>query len=469
MQVIKNFIFRTKYGLNLIIFELNLKFITMSISFFTQSIKDPAAIYVRVREANIDAKTNTGLLVNRESFNKGEIKLHRIPSKALSKDKKILHKKNSYLNELQVKLDAIKNKVSYLLNNRDDKDVIDSTWLKEALNPNEDLIDLPNQLSLYFEKFLEFKKSSLKSSTIKKNRSILKRVIKYEEEHGRVLIHDINNRFSKLFQLWCDNVGYDHNTKLKTLKVIKTVCNHAADNGISVHPQLPTITKGLRYKNSEHVHLSFTEIEQITKTEMPSVHLETAKDWLIISCYTAQRVSDFLRFTKDKVISMEGMDFLDISQEKTDEPVLIPLTTEVKKILDKRGGDFPPIFTNNVESNKAYYNKLIKKVCESAGIDNTVSAKLKNHKTNRYETKEVPKFKAVSTHIGRRSFATNYYGKINSALLIAATGHASEQQFLRYVGKTGTQNALALAIEMRKLARNNNEEPKLKVVKKKAN
>ena len=163
------------------------------------------------------------------------------------------------------------------------------------------------------------------------------------------------------------------------------------------------------------------------------------------------------------------MDFLDISQEKTDEPVLIPLTAEVKRILDKRGGDFPPIFTKNVESNKAYYNKLIKKVCEIAGIDNTVTAKLKNHKTNRYETKEVPKYKAVSTHIGRRTFATNYYGKINSALLIAATGHASEQQFLRYVGKTGTQNALALAIEMRKLARNNKEEPKLKVVKNKAN
>ena len=71
----------------------------------------------------------------------------------------------------------------------------------------------------------------------------------------------------------------------------------------------------------------------------------------------------------------------------------------------------------------------------------------------------------ISGFIGRRSFATNYYGKINSALLISATGHASEQQFLRYVGNTGTQNALALAKEMRKFARNKNQEPKLTVVK----
>ena len=144
---------------------------------------------------------------------------------------------------------------------------------------------------------------------------------------------------------------------------------------------------------------------------------------------------------------------------------MIPLSQEVTAILEKRNGDFPPIFSLNIESNKAIYNKLIKGVCRLAGINEVVSSKLKNHETKRYEIRNTPKYNAVSTHIGRRSFATNYYGKINSALLIAATVHASEQQFLRYVGKTGTQNALALAKEMRRLARNENQEPKLTVVK----
>lgn len=282
-------------------------------------------------------------------------------------------------------------------------------------------------------------------------------------------MHNVDNKFSKLFQLWCDEVGYDHNTKLKTLKVIKTVCNHASESGVFTNPQLATITKGLRYKKTEHIHLNFDELQQIIDKDLDNERLINAKDWLIISCYTAQRVSDFLRFTKDKVISLEGMSFLDISQEKTEEPVLIPLSQEVTEILEKRDGNFPPVFSKNVESNKAIYNKLIKEVCRLAGINDKVLAKLKNKETNRYEIRNTPKYNAVSTHIGRRSFATNYYGKINSALLIAATGHASEQQFLRYVGKTGTQNALALAKEMRRFARNENQEPKLTVVKNASN
>jgi len=438
----------------------------MSLKFYIQSKKNPAAIYVRIREGNfIDAKANTNLLINQESFHNGYIRYNKIPIGANEKLKQEIQEKNNHLIELQNILDVLKSNIANLLNNRNTDELIDSRWLNEVINPTIDSVELPNELSKYFSKFLEFKKSSLKRSTIKKLGSIKNRIIKYEEKHGRVYIHYVDNKFSKLFQLWCDEVGYDHNTKVKTLKVVKTVCNHAFENGLRTSHQLGFITKGLKYKKTEHIHLSFDEIEKIIQTEMNNERLNTAKDWLIISCFTAQRVSDFLRFTKNKIITLEGMTFLDISQEKTDEPVLIPLSNEVVSILDKREGEFPPVFSNNVESNKAIYNKLIKEVCRFSKINNTVSAKLKNHKTKRYEIRKVPKYIAVSTHIGRRSFATNYYGKINSALLIAATGHASEQQFLRYVGKTGTQNALALAKEMRRFARTRNQEPKLTVVK----
>jgi len=441
----------------------------MAISFYLQSKKNPASLYVRIREGIIDAKANTNLKVNHEEFFKGKIKYIKSPIGASAKIKKEIQDKNNFLIELQGNLDSLKSNLTNLLNNRKKNEQIDSRWLNDVINPTSTLIELPNELSKYFSKFIEFKKSSLKPSTIKKLGSIKNRVVRYEESRGRVYIHNVDTKFSKLFQLWCDEEGYDHNTKLKTLKVIKTVCNHASENGLSISSQLGTITKGLRYKKAEHIHLNFDELKQIIDTDVDNERLSIAKDWLIISCYTAQRVSDFLRFTKNKVITLEGMDFLDISQKKTEEPVLIPLSQEVTKILEKRNGDFPPIFSQNIESNKAIYNKLIKNVCRLSGINEIVAAKLKNKETKRYEIRNTPKYNAVSTHIGRRSFATNYYGKINSALLISATGHASEQQFLRYVGKTGTQNALALAKEMRKLAMKEHKEPKLKIVKSEAN
>ena len=69
----------------------------------------------------------------------------------------------------------------------------------------------------------------------------------------------------------------------------------------------------------------------------------------------------------------------------------------------------------------------------------------------------------MSSHIGRRSYATNYYGKINTALLISATGHSSEMQFLRYVKAKPTANAKELAKQMQALSKRN--ETPMRVIK----
>ncbi len=437
----------------------------MPITFYLQSEKNPAPIYVRIREGKgIDAKAKSQYSVNPDHFKKGRVKLHKNISGASSAVKKEIQEKNNTLNALQKDLDDLRDYVAKLLNNRKDYETINTQWLKNVLNPRKE-DDLPEDLVSYFDYYLEVKKNNLRASTIKKNKVFKNRIKKYELDEGLVYIKEVNNKFAHRLQRWCIKENYAHNTIVKTLKVILTVCNHAKENGIITHQELPLITKGNKYKNVDHIHLNFVELEQISKTKIKDDATDNARDWLIISCYTAQRVSDFLKFSQKDILEMEGMKFLNISQEKTEKPVLIPLTEKVIEILNKRNGDFPPIFSKNSESNKTIYNRLIKDVCRLAKINEKVTAHKKNKKTNRYESKEMEKYKAVSTHIGRRSYATNYYGKIDTSLLIGATGHASEGQFLRYVGKTGNQNALSLAKAMRELARQEGREPEMKVIK----
>jgi len=50
----------------------------------------------------------------------------------------------------------------------------------------------------------------------------------------------------------------------------------------------------------------------------------------------------------------------------------------------------------------------------------------------------------VSTHICRRSFATNHYGKLPTPVLMAITGHQTEKMFLKYIGKSAKDNAETL-------------------------
>lgn len=79
---------------------------------------------------------------------------------------------------------------------------------------------------------------------------------------------------------------------------------------------------------------------------------------------------------------------------------------------------------------------------------------------------EFPKYQLVSTHICRRSFATNHYGKLPTPVIMAVTGHTTEKMFLNYIGKTAKDNAKELQKywNIQEL-KNSQKEPRLNVVK----
>jgi transposase-like protein len=52
-------------------------------------------------------------------------------------------------------------------------------------------------------------------------------------------------------------------------------------------------------------------------------------------------------------------------------------------------------------------------------------------------------YEFVTSHIMRRSFASNYYGKIETPLLMNITGHSKESTFLTYIGTHQNKDALA--------------------------
>jgi integrase len=121
----------------------------------------------------------------------------------------------------------------------------------------------------------------------------------------------------------------------------------------------------------------------------------------------------------------------------------VPLHKKVLEVLKKRDGKFPYAISDQK------YNAYIKKVCEIAEINEVVngSKKLETSEESgiyRKETKEFKKWELVTSHIGRRSFATNFYGKIPTTYLIYVTGHSTEQMFLTYIGKSNKDLAMEL-------------------------
>ncbi|WP_417200531.1 tyrosine-type recombinase/integrase [Bizionia sp.] len=412
-----------------------------TINFLYRSTKESAPLNIRLlyRVENKDYVIGgkTQYIVTRTYWNDKHM-LTR------SRDAKTIEEQNKVRNELFLiekhVLDAF---------NKTHHDAINKEWLKLQLDEyykvESDKNPLDKYLTSYYKVFIEHKKNEITLSSIKKYNVVLNLLIRYQNDlNTKLKIEDVNLNFKASFEAYCIKNKYAHNTISKALRTIKTVCNHAKVNGYEVSSQLEAIKP--RFKKVSNIYLSFDElkkIENIKKTKLTE-SLSNAKDWLIISCYVGQRVSDFMNFNKNMIRIEKGKHLIEFTQKKTNKTMTVPLAKEVLKILDKRDGNFPRPISDQK------YNKYIKDVCELAKINEKLYGSLKKEtekdsKVYRKVFDYYKKHELVSSHIGRRSFATNFYGTIPTSYLIYATGHSSESMFLQYIGKSNKDIAMELA------------------------
>ena len=404
-----------------------------SIYLLLQSKKSPAVIYLRLRDGrtlDIKAKTNYHI----DPINWDEVE-QRPTKKAL---------KDIHIANLDTDLADLKNDLLKEYNQSKGKKVVDVDWLKNFINPPQEQEKHPDKLVDYIDTFIEFKKADVKSSTVTKCNVIKHLLMRYEKETKNTLyIRDIDAKFKMDFEKYCIKVGYAPNTTARNIRFIKTFCRHAKANGVETHYQLDSIKA--KYHKVENIYLDEKEIAAIEKIESKKLTegLENARDWLLISCYCGQRVSDFLRFDKsmiryEKNKAGELKPLIEFTQVKTEKIMTIPLHKKIIEITKKYDGNFP----RKISDQK--YNEHIKKVCEAAEIDEPTNGTLFDHETKTKITKDYPKHKLVSSHIGRRSFASNNYGKIPTSFLMYITGHTTEAMFLTYIGKSNKEIAMEL-------------------------
>lgn len=319
-----------------------------------------------------------------------------------------------------------------------DKSLINKNWLNDTIygfyNPSNEDMDkpsIPEVLIEYFDYYTNARRHELSNATLKKLKVIKHKIERFERN---LKIKDINDDFRNSFVEWCKSESYSTNTIGRELKDIKTIVKHARIKGLEVHPEYELLK--LDKEKTPKIYLDFEELKKIQEVEGLTDYLDNARDWLLISCYTGQRISDFMRFNKSMVRVEKGVPILEFTQVKTGAEMAIPILPEVQTILEKRGGDFPRRISDQ------RHNEWIKKVCKKAGVNKMtkgkVSLNLSKDKKNskmRNVFGTYPKWQLITSHVGRRSFASNYYGKLPTTFLISITGHSTEKMFLSYIGK----------------------------------
>lgn len=282
--------------------------------------------------------------------------------------------------------------------------------------------------------YIENRKHIIEPNTLKRYYVFLRLVQRFE---GYAMKHfkikEVNASFVKQFFQFGSEENYSQSTLHRTISFIQTVLNFLEKRGVrtfSYELELPKMKK-----KTPFVTLTEEELNRIKQASIPSA-LQHARDWLLISCYTGQRISDFMNFRSDMLQNIEGKYCLAFQQQKTGKDILLPLHPEVLNIMKKYASKFPPKVSEQL------YNKQIKEIAKLADIHTLVYYNKRSG--HRCKPLQIPKWQAISSHIGRRSFASNFYGKIPTPLLMEATGHGSEGMFYNYINQMDIQRTITL-------------------------
>lgn len=421
-----------------------------SVSFFNRGKVENkySTIWVRLRDKEVDVKVPLSHL--------------KCKPKDWKNGKCVISSRNvsNELVELNIELIRIETKIiSEYTSYKPEMDL--KGWLEATIYPkkviSEKIEPQSNNILSFIDDYINLKKDTVSESTIKKANVVKQLIKRYcddltarKKTFKQLKFSDLDNSFRVDFEKYCLRENYKTSTTYRNLKFLKMICKVAESLDIEVHKHaflwkfdIEKVSRNV----PKSVYLTFDELDKIERTEMPSEYLDNARDWLLIACYTGQRVSDYLRFNSNMIVQDdENQSYIEFNQIKTGTKMQIPLLQKVQSVLMKRGGQFPRKISD------VNLNLYIKDVCELAGIDEV----LYNGKVMTIEreglpriTRKVfgnyPKYQLVTSHIGRKSFATNFYEKIPITYLLNFTGHKTERQLLTYISKTDVEKAKSTA------------------------
>lgn len=278
----------------------------------------------------------------------------------------------------------------------------------------------------------------LAHNTIRTYKSLYRITKEYELEKSQQLyLAGIDKKMAVSFtQFLKIEKQYSDNYCGQLLKLLKIILRDAQKSGFEIHPYSNYI-ESFKQKSSDRIihFLNPAEIKVLKGLERMPSELEDSYKWLLIGLSIGQRVSDLLSLNSSNIRKANNGLYIDIIQQKTKKAVTIGVADPL--VIDLLESEFPKVLSQEA------FNKQIKMICKIAGINEVVRGFKNNPKTRRKEVVDAPKYEFVTSHIMRRSFASNYYGKIETPLLMNITGHTKESTFLTYIGTHQNKDALA--------------------------
>ncbi len=407
----------------------------MNIIYFLQGTKEIKKVKVRLYHNKLDLTASTNLPARSEHWDS---------------ESQLFVNDNATRRQWNVKLNVLKNTIeTEFSTDFINGEVMDTQWLnniikKVFLRPDQEEKLHNGRTTTYLYDFgldwlknksKDWKNSNSKPLTKKAKGQYLKALELFNEYQGNrhIKLRDFTLTEIEKFFHFLIGKDYSYSTAKKKLTEIKFLCDKAKRMKLNICPdfEAKTVFKDPN-PEIEEIYLNETEIESIFNYDFSDNEtMDIIRDNFILNLWTGIRISDLNTLDSKNLIN--GM--LEVISVKTKTLSKIPLHPMVKYTLEKRFGNLPPKVTDNE------YNIQIKEICRLCKIDAPTYGKLKDKDKNREIAGYYPKYKLVSSHIARRSFATNLSDKISAKAISKIAGWSNEKMAELYNKKSKLEYA----------------------------
>ena len=320
--------------------------------------------------------------------------------------------------------------------------IFNKNWLSNVVSdvfnrPSGEKNLINNNTSIYFtdfgklwiERFADKWKVGPKKFMTKVQKSQYAKLIQQVCEFEKIIsskwiLKDLSVDEIYQFANWLEENEYNSSSIERAIGRVKFVLNRAYDHDLKVSK---VRNQRIYIEKEDEIDKPFLTEEEIKKIINKDFsfdqELAIAKQHYIILLFTGLRGSDGLK--KLDISNIEN-DLIKIKTTKTGQSVVLPLHSEIKKVIKQNFGNLPP------KMSLSDFNIAIKKIAQVCEIDYEIEGKLWDSKKRRKIRGFYKKYELLSSHSCRRGFVTLYKDVISADAMASLLGWSSTEMMKIY-------------------------------------
>lgn len=246
--------------------------------------------------------------------------------------------------------------------------------------------------------------------------------------------YQITDLFWHNFIPFLTNAGIALSSVKKVCSQLRTALDWGARYGARIAPSFdivkipPYCRQQIALTPDEVSHIYHFDLSSVNRRPQHLRKLERVRDMFVLSCNLGQRFSDMVRIDK----TCFDRNIFTILQQKTGTYARVDIERmcldrkTTYAILEKYG------YRSPVTTDISCYDRYLKELLQYVGFKELIKRETKVNGV--VEVTYEPKWKLISSHTARRTFATNNLVRgLKTSEIRRATGHKSESAFEKYI------------------------------------